>query len=120
MLDLILEQEILNGISECVNKVNYIFKETIEVRANSIEIEDLIKVIKDRGFTMSKKQFYKWMKKNKIFKDGKPREKYIDKGYFLVDINFANLFNDTSPYRIKVTSLGQIFILNKLSKNVDV
>ena len=109
-----------NKIQEDAPRVG--FAETIEKAADDILFRDMSKILSNEGVKLGERKLYDWCRdKGLIFKNStKPTQKASDKGLFRVDIRvIKTVKGDRETFTTKITGKGQIYLLNKIKKEIE-
>lgn len=94
------------------------FASHVSQSKDTLDMEEMAKIINNELFPMGRNRLIKWLKQKKILQsDRTPYQTYIDRGYFdVVEVNKTTPYSTLLFVKPVVTGKGQIWIMEKLRK----
>lgn len=94
------------------------FASHVSQSKDTLDMEEMAKIINNELFPMGRNRLIKWLKQKKILQsDRTPYKTYIDRGYFdVVEVNKTTPYSTLLFVKPVVTGKGQIWIMEKLRK----
>lgn len=98
------------------------FANKVSDSSNLIDMGKMAKLLKDEHIDIGRNRLFQWLRSNKILMSNNiPYQRYIDGGYFEVKESvYETPYGTKTQITTKVTGKGQIYITEKLRKELKV
>lgn len=97
------------------------FASHVSQSKDTLDMEEMAKIINNELFPMGRNRLIKWLKQKKILQsDRTPYQTYIDRGYFdVIEVKKTTPYSTLLFVKPVVTGKGQIWIMEKLRKEYE-
>ena len=98
------------------------FANKVSDSSNLIDMGEMAKLLKDEHINIGRNRLFQWLRSNNILMSNNvPYQRYIDGGYFEVKESvYETPYGTKTQITTKVTGKGQIYITEKLRKELKV